>query len=538
MERWGIRMNAKPSIAQCLRDDRRWLIVWATLLLALTSAPYVYAYAHAPAGGAFGGVLANPLDGQTYLAKMAQGAAGDWLFHLPFTSEPHEGAFLYTYYLFLGQVAGRLGIALPAMYHLARLANSLLFMAAAYACAVTIVPAQRRLAWLLLFLSSGLGWLCATLGYLSADLVVPEAIAFYSIYTNAHFPLALAAMLSLFLLLLAPFDAPPATRAGAWRTAGAALAAGIIALTQAFLFLVVALVIALFVLVRWRAAGRLPRVEVVRALPAALVAALLILPQWLALTGSPAMRAHAAQDVNLSPPLWDYLLSFGILIPLAIWGGWRALRRRTQGDLLLLIWAVANLALAYAPLALQRRLIMGAQVPLAFLAAAAVQEGLLRKAAPPTARRVTAALLAFAMLTNLFLLALGTGAAARQDPLLYLLPGEPAALAWLAAQPPAGVVVALPRTSIFIPGRTNQRVYYGHPMETLDAPRKKAEVEAMFAGQSNELLSRPDVGWLYIGPYERQQAAPAFLESLAGRPAAYESADVAIYRLPAGDSGQ
>ena len=122
-------MNAKPSIAQCLRDDWRWLIAGTAVLLALTSAPYLYAYAHAPAGGAFGGLLANPLDGQTYLAKMAQGAAGDWLFHLPFTSEPHEGAFLYTYYLFLGQIAGRLGIALPAIFHLARLVNSLLFMA-------------------------------------------------------------------------------------------------------------------------------------------------------------------------------------------------------------------------------------------------------------------------------------------------------------------------------------------------------------------------------------------------------------------------
>ncbi len=520
--------SAAFSLRAAWRADRRWLLAWAGVISALTTFPYLLAWALTPAGGAFGGLLANPLDGQTYLAKLAQGAAGAWLFRLSFTSEPHQGAFLYFYYLGLGQIAGRLGLSLPLMYHLARLINGLLFMGAAWALIALLAPASRRLAWLLLFLSSGLGWLSAPLGHLTADLLVPEAIAFYTLYTNPHFPLALAALVSLLTLLFLPLDAPAATRLGWRRTAGAALAAALIALTQAFLFILVALLAGLLLALRWQRTGRLPRRELQRGAIAALPALALTLPQWLALIGNPALRAMSAQDINLSPPVWDYLLTFAPLLPLAAWGAWQALRRRDAAGLFLFAWAVLNLALAYAPSNLQRRLIMGAQIPLALLAA--------RGWGTRPLRRAGAWLIAGAAIGNLFLLALGLAAAARGDPQLYLLPDEPPALAWLAQQPAAGAVIALPRSSAFIPGRTNQPVYYGHPMETLDAKRKEAAVRALFAGQGSDLLNRPDVGWLYIGPYERAQAAPAFLESLASRPTAYQRGSVTIYPLGAGAS--
>jgi len=392
------------------------------------------------------------------------------------------------------------------------------------------------MAWLLLFLTSGLGWLAALAGYLTADLIVPEAVAFYTLYTNPHFPLALAGLLTLFLALLWPFE-----EAAVWdgrQALVAALASAVVALTQPFLFLTIGLVVALALAWRWARDRRFPLAGFGYAALAGGVAVALVTPQWLALTGNPTMRAHAAQDVTLSPPAWDYALSFAFLLPLAAWGAARAARRHSGADVLLLIWLGVNLLLPYAPLSLQRRLIMGLQVPLALLAADGLLDGLLARANAETARRATRFILAAASLTNLFLLALGTLAAARLDPKLYLLPGEPAAMRWLAAQPAAGAVVALPRTLMFVPAWSGQRAYAGHPMETLDAKRKQAEVEALFAGGSMAILDRDDVGWLWVGPYERERAALSFLQGLGRYQAAYHYAGVTIYRLgPAAGSG-
>ena len=86
----------------------RWVFLWSILIVGLTCLPYLYAYLVAPDDMQFTGLLSNPMDGNSYLAKMRQGAQGKWLFHLTYTSEDHEEAFIFTYYLFPASIEGRL----------------------------------------------------------------------------------------------------------------------------------------------------------------------------------------------------------------------------------------------------------------------------------------------------------------------------------------------------------------------------------------------------------------------------------------------
>ena len=62
--------------------DWRWVLVWAGVILAVSSLPYLIAWVATPSGYQFGGILVNPFDGNSYLAKMRQGWAGMWQFHL------------------------------------------------------------------------------------------------------------------------------------------------------------------------------------------------------------------------------------------------------------------------------------------------------------------------------------------------------------------------------------------------------------------------------------------------------------------------
>ena len=63
----------------------RWAISWALVMLGVSCMPYFIAIFLAPEGWQFAGILVNPYDGHSYLAKMQQGWGGSWLFHLTYT---------------------------------------------------------------------------------------------------------------------------------------------------------------------------------------------------------------------------------------------------------------------------------------------------------------------------------------------------------------------------------------------------------------------------------------------------------------------
>ena len=96
--------------------------VWAFLLgmsaLCWANLPYLVGYLVADQQTFFSGFFIFERDGFSYLAKVRQGAEGSWLFHLPFTTEPHQGAILYSFYIALGKAARSLGVSMAAACHL------------------------------------------------------------------------------------------------------------------------------------------------------------------------------------------------------------------------------------------------------------------------------------------------------------------------------------------------------------------------------------------------------------------------------------
>jgi len=100
-----------------------WVAAASVLVAAFASLPYFLAYG--VRDHVFTGILINPIDGNSYLAKMAEGWRGDWLFTLPYTTDPGPGALIFTYYLFLGHLARWTGASLDLVYHAARAAGGL-----------------------------------------------------------------------------------------------------------------------------------------------------------------------------------------------------------------------------------------------------------------------------------------------------------------------------------------------------------------------------------------------------------------------------
>jgi len=492
----------------------RWVLLWSTLIVGLTCLPYLYAYLVAPDNMQFTGLLSNPMDGNSYLAKMRQGAQGNWLFHLPYTSEDHDGAFIFTYYLFLGQLSALLGLPLILTYHLARVVNSLilLFVVYCFSSLFNLDGRSRIATFLLIGFSSGLGWLAVPFDVFAPDLWVPEAITFYSIFANPHFPLAVALMLLTFTFVLVPLRAESENGQPAGRKEAilAGLSSLLLGIVQPFCVITVYSVLSGYFILRLLKEKRLPWSEILRGVVAGVVTAAIIAYDYYVYTFNSVLHAWSEQNVTLSPRLWEYAMAYGFILALAIGGAALALRRRSKADLFLLAWVIVNALLLYAPFSLQRRLVTGLHIPLCVLAAIALSRYVLPRFSPGRRTVILGAIIVLTIPSNLFVLMASMAGAAQHDPRLYLYQDEMEAMIWLEENTqPTDIVLASPEMGLFIPAWAGNRVLYGHPFETIEAKEKKTLVEAFFrqgvgsqAGQEIARLYHPV--YLFYGPRERE----------------------------------
>lgn len=514
-----------------------WIVFAAMLLLVLglTSLPYVLAARAAGQGFVFGGFLFNPLDGNTYLAKMVEGWRGEWRFTLPYTADPGKGAYLFLFYIFLGHVAGWLNLPLLTVYHAARLLCSALMVLALYRFFVFLLPdgPARWLAFVLAALGSGLGWLAAMFGPITSDFWVAEAYPFLSAFAAPHFPFGLA--LALFLLLELETWKPGQ---GAGRAARILALSIILSIVSPFGVVIVLGVSAALQAWEWvrvkaqRGESATPE----RQFPMAgsfLLALLggapfLIYDLWVA-RADPILAGWNAQNLTPAPPVWDLLVSFSPALLVAAVGVWSVIQQDLKGGRLMVAWAAIGLLLLYAPLGLQRRFILGLFVPLAGLAAL----GLERLAAGSRRRfsRLGVLLLLLSVPTTWLVLLSAWHGIQTHDPLLYLTAGEGHALVWLEQNTPANaLVLASPQTGLFIPAQTGRRVLYGHPFETVNAEQEKAAVTGYFhrGGASPTLLAQFPVDYVLVGPRELQLGE---FSAPAGLRVAYQADGVTIYAV-------
>lgn len=513
----------------------KWALPWALFALLLGSLPYVAGLLFAPPDAVFTGLIINPLDGNSYLAKMAQGARGEWLFHLSFTSEPHEGVVLFPFYLMLGRLCSLVGVPLAVGYHAARLFGGLVLLLVGYQFLGVFLTdrRQKRIAYLLLCFSSGIGWLAVLAGISSTDIRLPESNTFYAILANPHFPFAMAAEVGAFLFLIRFLEA------GRSRFAMLSGACGLLlTLLQPFMALSLCLIASTYTVARWWSRRRLSWFDL-RGL--AIVMGLSAVPAVYAVvatSANPVMSSWMAQNVTPSPGVLEFAAGYGALGVLAIWGGISALRERQDIGrdriLLLVVWVVVTAGLLYAPLSLQRRLSEGLHIPLAILAAISLAR---LTTLPRLPRRLLGALALIMLVpTNLVLIVMAGGAVAKHQYPEYIGRSEVAAFDWLRQNTRADeVVLASPEMGNAIPARAGNRVYYGHPMETIDSGRKLARIEAFYRGsvtgvEAVEFLDQARVQYVFWSEYERKLGT-ARPDSNAGVSVAFVTGDVTIFRV-------
>jgi len=430
----------------------------------------------------------------------------------------------------------------------------ILIAVAAYYLVLTSAgqPALLRLRFAAVAMAAVIGWavMGPVLGLDPVDsepnLVMPEAITFLTIYLNPLFATSMA------LLVLAMVNGQLAIRTQQpWPAVGAGVAG--LLLANMHTYDAVPLLLTLTV---WLAVLML---EQRRWLPGAawayLVIVLLVLPgvayQAHLIAADPLYREKAFTP-TLTPGVPSMLVSYGLLVPLAIAGALELVAHRGLAGAFWPTWAVVHGLCLFLPATafpFQRKMAEGLHVPLAVLAAYALI-GLARRVGGVVGGWATAAryrqagptwsvrcdhacrrqdLVPWLTLLGVLLLApsnllfvSGTLAALRDNnagkwsvamPPFWLPTAESEALDWLAANLPDDAVVGcLPYVGSYIPGRCGRTVYCGHWAETIGFRDKLVALSKFYrdpgkAADKVAFLRDAGITHLYYGGWELAHVA-------------------------------
>ncbi|MBC8253316.1 MAG: hypothetical protein H8E35_04730 [Ardenticatenia bacterium] len=532
------------------------VILVAVLIVAISCLPYLVGYLAAPPAQVFGGFVLDEIDSNTYLAIMQQGVQGQWSATLLYTPEDHPPAIMYVFYLALGHVAAGLGLPLILAYHVARIGCALILLVSLYLFLALFLKSKRErwTAYLLAATGSGIGWLVVALagnmalaGVSPIDFWLMEAYVFFTLFLFPHSALAMALLMGILGAIVTYFREEGDVRS--WLLAlGSGLA---LALVNPYVLMIAGLILAAYAVALWGVRGRVPPYQGLALAALGLVFAVLLVTYPLQLNLHPVGRSFLTQNIMPSPPLLYYAAGYGLIFALALPGAWHVLKRRNEGQWLLIAWPVSAFLASYLPMSGQRRMIFGAVIPLAALAAIGLQRTVLpniqqsRLADWLLARDysrqrlgglITALTVALASISNLLLLSGSTVSAATAHPSMTQPAAVEEAIAWLGQHSPAdAVVLSSYRVGNLIPARIGRRVVWGHWAQTAFYDQKRVDVTAFFDSSTSSwerqsTLARYGVDCLFYGPQEQSLGhfnpnAAAYLEEM------FRNQMVTIYRV-------
>lgn len=530
------------------RPLKRWLWGFALLTILVTSIPYLIGFAKAGSDWVFTGFVFGVEDGNSYIAKMLSGAAGDWLFCTPYTTQAQNGFLAFLPYILLGKLAGggALHEQLVVLFHLFRVAGVILYVFATYDFCRIFLHEERWQRWAvaLATFGGGLGWLSIfglkTGGYeqLPLDFYSPETFGFLGVFGLPHLAVARALLLwGLAGFLTQPREKPflhglkdgilwlalgfmqPLTVVCAWTVIGASLALSWIGLRASRLDREMLRE----EMGRWRS-------RLWAGCGMVLISAPMVIYNFLSFSLDPFLKGWSQQNLILSPPAIDYVLAYGLIAPLAIRGAVRAWQHKEWHWALPIAWILIFPLLAYFPYPLQRRLPEGVWVAWIITGLFGL-EGLGRKW-----QRPLTVILASSFLSTLLFFSGSIGSVMTPAEPLFQPKAQVAAYEYLAgeAAPFAGVLSSY-STGNSLPAWAPLRVVIGHGPESVNLAELEPQVTAFFDSnvtdsQRVQFLKVQRVQYVFYGPAEKALGR-VDLEKLASLRAIYAKDGYTIYQV-------
>ncbi len=499
--------------------NKKFTILLIVFLLMITL-PYLISTRLVDESYHFNGFLINPIDGHSYLAKMQQGIAGDWLFTLPYTSHPGEGVFLFTYYIFLGHIAGLLQVSNIIIFHLARLINAIaLFFVLKLYYDDYLDKEISFYALVITLFGSGFGWIALAFGWVNSDFHIPEMYPFLSSIANPHFPLAIALMLIILRLNLWPDHGSPKI---------SFTLSILLLIIQPFCMVIIIGIVGLKFLINIK---QIERVRIISLASLVFPSVLYGVYLFIVIRTNSAIQNWNNQNITPSPAFWDLLIALGPMLIPSVMGIYQIIKRKESKYYPLIIWFGMVLVMAYLPLNLQRRFLIGLYIPICLLGVVG-----LKSLAVVISRKIAfvkKGILVTALPSNVILIVLAIFAVTMKEPPLVTKMGVWNSFNWINDHFTNGnIILSSHENGLFLPAYTNQRVIYGHPFETVDADKNKYNVDQYFndmpEAERNDYVKNAQVDYILIDDHIPQLTILTIEKKY---PLIYENDDVKIFQI-------
>jgi hypothetical protein len=524
------------------RSEKRWVLIFSSIVLLITTLPFLVGFWLQGSEWRFTGFFIGVEDGNSYIAKMLIGSAGDWLFRTPYTAYPQNGFLAFLPYILLGKLISGAGQheQLVALFQIFRWAGGYVMIYATYRFIGYFIEDARGRKWAtaIATLGGGFGWLAFVGlqgvwgGRIPLEVYSPETFGFLSIFTLPH----LAMARGLLLLGLLAYWRGYQTQVTGWRLILNGLLWVGLGLLQPLTVLIGWMIVGLDVIVRfagqhygwfktenWRWGLTNGTVMVAASAP-------LVIYTAVSFFTDPFLKIWSAQNIILSPPVGDYLMAFGITFPFLYLGFKKLFQVKRVESYVLTGWIVLLPFLAYFPYNLQRRLPEGIWVALAIVTALGLA-GLRGNWA-----RIGRIFVYTSFLTT-FLVMFGSLLSEVQlNPPIYRPVDETAAFQFIQAHNANfPVVIAAYDTANALPAWAPVRTLIGHGPESIHLKEIQPRVEAFYQGTTTDqdrlaLIHEFNIQYVIWGPLEQQLGTwdPA---SMGGLAAVYQNATYRVYKV-------
>jgi len=493
---------------------KRWVLLFTLLVLILSSIPYAVGIIKSGDDWRFTGFVFGVEDGNSYIAKMNRGSAGEWLFKSPYTSTQQKGVIAFLPYILLGKAAVfpvEKHTQLLIIFHLFRLAAGTAMVFATYDFVSVFVKKVkwRRVSLAAIILGGGLGWLLVSLGKVKwlgsipLDFTSPESFGFLALYGLPHLAMARALLLwGLKEFLVGKRVYMPGLL---WGLLGFFQPMGVI-----IAWVVCGMYVLLLLIQAHRSRDKRVLTELFFVKKNAewlivnvLISCPLIIYTVIRFRMDDYLQAWTSQNQIISPHPAHYFIAYGLMAAFFV-RGIRQIRKEFKYHAWIIIgWVAVLPVLVYLPTVIQRRLAEGVWVAIVILAVKAFEGG---EGALPARWAYT---WVFMIPTSVLLIIGGTQTACHISQPVFRPTAEVTAFRYLDGEAKKNsVLLASHETGNVLPAWVPIHVVLGHGPETANYDQVRKEIESFYGTQISEqkriqILDKFNVDFVFWGPAEK-----------------------------------
>ncbi len=508
------------------RGELKFVLYCFILIGGFVSIPYLWGYLSEPEDMAFSGMIlgVNIIFGSyDWINQAREGSI------LLTTNRTHENVpplFLNTLFLVMGLFARLTGLSTEATYRIFYIIFSLLFFLVLYRFIAYFLEdvRKRRVAFIIALTSSGFGFLFwaafkalnhtpmffsenMPLGsrIFPIDLWLTDVFPFLILYSYyIHHVAGLTVMLLIFMYFHRGWEAEN-IRDVVLYAGGLTFLLGTFHLYDVVIVYAVLAVYAALSLGKWDP----KRVKLFAGYVAVSIPPMLF--NFYAFALHPVFREFTNYNIQLSPNPYSFVIGLGIPFLLTVY--YLSKGNLDKKKMFLAAWIIAALALAYAPITVQRKLQLGLSIPFAVIATYAIFEHILPRMGKSRHNLMLTVLILGMIPTNVLWIAKETykvglhGYPGTEYP-YYTHNLDLEAIQWLGENAGIGdVILSGGMTGGRIAGMVSKKVYWGGNDMTLRYQEKKKLTEEFFSTMKESerpmFLRSNGITLIYYGEEER-----------------------------------